>query len=206
MVPAKIISWIFHPLLLATYLFALFTLVLPAGLKPLPEDGHWKFIFLLFTVTCLLPALNIFLFKALGTISSVTLRNRRERIIPFLFVAALYLLITWLLYTRTRISLNDNLMKFLVMIDVLVVVAALITFFYKVSVHSMAVWAFIGILLLLNNTSEEGRLLAPIIVSILLAGVIMAARLQLNAHTPREVMVGAAAGLMISVGGMIVLF
>ena len=206
MVLARIVSWVFHPLLLATYLFTLFTWLLPAGMDPIREDGQQRFIFLIFCVTCALPALNIFLFKALGTISSVTLQSRRERIVPFSFVAVLYVLITWLLYSRTRIGMNDNLLKFLVLIDVLVVVATIVTFFYKISVHAMAAWAFIGILLPLNKISEEGKLFAPTIIAILLAGVIMSSRLQLNAHTPREVMVGAIAGLLISVGGMIALF
>jgi membrane-associated phospholipid phosphatase len=203
---ARIVSWVFHPLLLATYLFGLFTLLLPAGMDPIKEEGQLKFVLLIFCVTFALPALNIFLFKAMNFISSVTLQNRNERIIPFSFVALLYVLVTWLLYSRTRISLHDNLLKFLVIIDILVVVATVITFFYKVSVHSMAAWAFIGILLPLNKVSEEGRLFVPTIIAILLAGVIMAARLQLNAHTPREVMVGAIAGLLLSVGSMLLLF
>jgi membrane-associated phospholipid phosphatase len=203
---ARIVSWLFHPLLLATYLFGLFALLLPAGMDPIKEEGQFKFVLLIFCVTFALPALNIFLFKALNFISTITLENRTERIVPFSFVALLYILITWLLYSRTRISLSDNLLKFLVIIDILVVVATVITFFYKVSVHSMAVWAFIGILLPLNKVSEEGKLLIPTIIAILLAGVIMAARLQLNAHTSREVTVGAITGILLSVGSMLILF
>lgn len=206
MILARVVSWVFHPLLLATYLFSLFTLLLPAGMAPIKEDGQWRFVFLIFCITFALPALNIFLFKALGTISSVTLQSRRERIVPFSFVTVLYILTTWLLYSRTRIGITDNLLKFLILIDALVVLATLITFFYKVSVHSMAAWAFIGMLMPLNRISEEGKLFAPTVIAILLAGVIMAARLQLNAHTPREVMVGAIVGLLVSVGGMLVLF
>jgi membrane-associated phospholipid phosphatase len=206
MVLARVVSWVFHPLLLATYLFSLFTLLLPAGMAPIKEDGHWKFVFLIFCVTFALPALNIFLFKALGTISSVTLQSRRERIVPFSFVTVLYLVITWLLYSRTRIGLNDNVLKFLLLIDALVVVATVVTVFYKISVHSMAAWAFIGILLPLNKISEEGKLFGPTLIAILLAGVIMAARLQLNAHTPREVMLGGIFGLLLSAGGMLIFF
>lgn len=203
---ARIVSWVFHPLLLATYLFSLFTLFLPAGMHPIKEDGQWRFVFLIFCITCALPALNIFLFKALGTISSVVLQQRRERLVPFCFIAVLYILVTWLLYARTRIGPNDNLLKFLILIDVLVLTATIITFFYKVSVHSMAIWGFIGILLPLNKISEEGMLFAPTIIAILLAGVVMAARLQLNAHTPREVLAGAITGLLTTFGGMMLLF
>ena len=60
---AKVLSYIFHPLLLATYLFGLLTLTLPAGMDPLRAEGHWNFVFLIFCVTFLLPAFNILIFK-----------------------------------------------------------------------------------------------------------------------------------------------
>jgi membrane-associated phospholipid phosphatase len=41
---------------------------------------------------------------------------------------------------------------------------------------------------------------------VLLAGIIMSARLQLNVHTPREVMIGSVAGLATGIGGMFLLF
>jgi membrane-associated phospholipid phosphatase len=203
---AKVLSYIFHPLLLATYLFGLLTLTLPAGMDPLRAEGHWNFVFLIFCVTFLLPAFNILLFKFFGTIRSVTLEDRRERVVPFAFIAILYAAVTYLFYSRTRIGLSDNLLKFLIIIDVLVLLATIITVFYKISVHSMAIWAFIGILLPLNKVSEEGTLFYPTLASIVVAGLVMAARLQLHAHTPREVMIGAMTGLMASFVSMTILF
>jgi hypothetical protein len=203
---ARIVSVLFHPLLLATYLFGLFTLTLPAGLDPLKEDGHWNFVLLIFCVTFILPALNMMIFKSFGTIKSLALDQRRERIIPFSFIAILYTVVTYLFYARTRIGIHDNLLKFLIIIDLLVLIATIITFFYKVSVHSMAIWGLIGILVPLNKISEEGMLFYPTIAAIAIAGLIMTSRLQLNAHTPREVMVGAISGLMISSGSMLIMF
>lgn len=203
---ARIISILFHPLLLATYLFALFSLVLPAGLDPLKEDGHLNFIFLIFCVTFLLPALNIGIFKTFGSIKSIAMKERQERIIPFSFITILYGVVTYLFYSRTRVSLNDNLLKFLIIIDLLVLVATVVTIFYKVSVHSMAIWGLIGILLPLNKVSEDGALFYPTVLSIAVAGIVMTARLQLNAHTPREVMVGGLLGISISFAAMIIMF
>lgn len=205
-VVAKVLSYVFHPLLLATYLFGLLTLTLPAGMAPLRTEGHWNFVFLIFCVTFLLPGFNILIFKFFGTIKSVTLEDRRERVVPFAFIAILYAAVTYLFYSRTRIGLNDTLLKFLIIIDVLVLLATIITIFYKISIHSMAVWAFIGILLPLNKVSEEGTLLYPTLASIVIAGLVMASRLQLHAHTPREVMIGAMTGLMASFVSMTVLF
>jgi membrane-associated phospholipid phosphatase len=203
---AKIVSVLFHPLLLASYMFALFSLSFPSGLDPLKEDGYWNFVFLIFCVTFLLPALNIGIFKTFGSIKSLAMEDRGERIIPFSFIAILYGVLTYLFYSRTRIGLNDNLLKFLIIIDVLVIVAALVTVFYKVSVHSMAIWGLIGILLPLNKVSEDGALLFPTIISIVIAGIVMTSRLQLDAHTPREVMIGGMLGFGISFAAMITMF
>ena len=203
---ARIISFLFHPLLLATYMFGLFAFWLPAGLDPLKEDGHLNFVFLIFCVTFLLPALNIGIFKTFGSIKSLAMEERQERIIPFTFIAILYSAVTYLFYSRTRISFGDNLLKFLVIIDVLVIVATLITIFYKVSVHSMSIWGFIGIILPLNKVSEDGALFFPTLALIVIAGLVMTARLQLNAHTPREVMVGGMVGFATSFAAMVAFF
>jgi hypothetical protein len=203
---SRIVSFLFHPLLLATYMFALFAFSLPAGLDPLKEDGHLNFVFLIFCVTFVLPALNIGIFKTFGSIRSFAMEERQERIIPFSFITILYGVITYLFYSRTRVSLNDNLLKFLLIIDILVLVATIVTIFYKVSVHSMSIWGFIGIILPLNKVSEDGALFFPTIIAFAIAGLVMTARLQLNAHTPREVMVGGMLGFAISFTSMIVLF
>jgi hypothetical protein len=203
---ARIVSFLFHPLLLATYLFGLFALTLPQAFSPLKEDGHLKFVLLIFCVTFLLPALNIGLFKVFGAIKSYTMDDRRDRVIPFLFMAVLYCAITYLFYTRTRIGIHDNLLKFLLIIDALVVVATVVTMFYKVSVHAIGAWGIVGILLPLNKVVEDGALFYPMLASIVVAGVVMASRLQLNAHTPREVMIGSILGLATSFGCIVFLF
>jgi membrane-associated phospholipid phosphatase len=206
MLLARIISIIFHPLLLATYLFGLLMFVFPVALDPLKEDGHLNFIFLIFCVTFLFPALNVGIFKTFGSIRTLAMRDRQERIVPFSFIAILYIVITYLFYTRTRIGVQDNLLKFLVVIDALVLAGTVATYFYKVSMHSVGMCGLIGILLPLNKISEEGALFYPTVVTIVLAGIVMSARLQLNVHTPREVMVGGILGFTTSFLLMFFLF
>ncbi len=187
-------------------MFALFSLVLPAGLDPLKDDGHWNFVFLIFCVTFLLPALNIGIFRTFGSIKSLAMEERQERIIPFSFITILYGVVTYLFYSRTRVSIDDNLLKFLIIIDILILIATIVTIFYKVSVHSMAIWGLIGILLPLNKTSEDGALFLPTILAFVVAGAVMTARLQLNAHTPREVMIGGMLGFGVSFAAMVIMF
>jgi membrane-associated phospholipid phosphatase len=195
---ARIFSIVFHPLLLATYLFALLAFSLPLALDPLKEEGYLNFIFLIFCVTFLFPALNVGIFKTFGSIKSLTMRERHERVLPFFFIAILYIVVTYMFYSRTRIDMQDNLLKILIIIDSLVLLSAIATLFLKVSVHSLGMCGMIGILLPLNKISEDGALFYPTIATVVLTGVVMSSRLQLNVHTPKEVTVGAVLGFSTS--------
>lgn len=195
---SRIISFIFHPLLMATYLFTLLLFTVPFALDPIKEERAGSFIFLIFCVTFVLPALNIGLFRLFGTVKSFSMPNRSERVFPFIFISVLYCVITYLFYSRARMSLHDNMFRFLLIIDLLVVAATLITFFYKISVHSLAMGGLIGILLPLNQAADSGVLFFPLLAVIVLTGIVMTARLQLNAHSLREVLSGALVGFAVS--------
>jgi len=183
---------------MATYLFTLLLFTVPFALDPIKEDRAPSFIFIIFCVTFVLPVLNIGLFRLLGTVKNFSMPTRGERVFPFIFISVLYCVVTYLFYSRLRISPNDNMFRFLLIVDLLVVVATLITFFYKISVHSLAMGGLIGILLPLNKAADSGVLFYPLLGVILLTGVVMAARLRLNAHTLREVLSGALVGFAVS--------
>lgn len=203
---ARAISFVFHPLLMATYFFAVMAWVFPSALAPINVEGHRTFIIIIFIVTFLLPAVNIGIFKALGTIQSLAMVDRRERIIPFLFITVIYCVITYVFYSRTRMDLNDNFLRLMVVIDLLVIASTLITFFFKISVHSIGIWGLVGMLVLLTKMTALNSLLYISLGLIVLAGIIMAARLQLGVHSSREVMWGSIVGLVTGVTGMLFLF
>lgn len=206
MVLARLASYIFHPLLMPTYLFLLLSQVFPAALEPIQSSSHLLFILLIFIVTFLLPVLNLGIMKALGSIRSFQMETREERILPFTAVSLVYIAITVIFYFKTRISLGDNFLKLMVVIDLLAVMATIITFFFKVSVHSLTAWGIIAILIILNKLSEEGSLFYPALISILLTGFIMSARIYLQAHSLKEVMWGGIAGLATAIAGMTIMF
>lgn len=203
---ARIISFVFQPLLMATYLFGLLSFTVPATLSPMREDMRWSMIGLIFVMTFVLPALNVFFFKMFGNISTIMMINRKERVMPFMFICILYCVLTYLFYTKTRLSFDDNLFKVLLIINALVIVSTLITFFYKASIHALSMTGMLGVLFPLNKVVEQEILLIPTLIIIVLTGVVMSARLQLNAHTPREIFVGAVIGFLTSFFGMLLLF
>lgn len=203
---ARIISILFHPLLMATYLCGILMTLLPSALDPIRREVFSGLLILIFLVTFVLPALNILIFKVFGSISSLSMEDRQDRILPFVFISLLYLLMTFLFYNNFKIDFSQNILKFLIIMDLLVIGATVITFFYKVSIHSIGICGLLGILVPLNKVSEGGSLLYITVAAIVVAGLVMSSRLQLNAHTPREVMTGGVMGFTISFLSMIVMF
>jgi membrane-associated phospholipid phosphatase len=197
---ARIISVLVHPLLMGTYLCALLMLIFPAALEPVRPENYPGFLMLIFLVTFLLPAINLFIFKLFGSIPSLSMPERRDRYVPFVFISL------YLFYWKFGIDYNDNIFRFLLIMDFLVVGATLLTFFYRVSVHSLAVCGLLGIFVPLNKASEGSALLYATSACLLVAGAVMSARLQLNAHTPREILVGGVSGFIIGFVSMIVMF
>jgi membrane-associated phospholipid phosphatase len=200
---ANLVSIIFHPLLLTTYLVLLLGTFFPALLMIAPQNLRVMTAFI-FCFTFLLPIVNLIMFRMFGTISSYTLENRSERVIPFIAIALIYLVTAFLFFYKLRFSDNFNFL--LVIVAMLVVAAVVLNFFLKVSVHALAAWGGIGILLPLNKAVEQPDLLWPSAGAIVVAGFIMAARLYLNAHTPREILVGSVAGFTIGFFGVLFFF
>lgn len=199
---AKIVSVVFHPLLMTTYLVLLLGIFFPQMLL-IKASALRLFALLVFFVTFVLPALNIVMFKVNGVISSFTLASRAERIIPFIFISIIYVLVTALFFYKGSFGSNFN--RLMLIVSLMVVISTVITFFYKVSIHSISIWGAVGIVLPLNKI-VDGSLLLPTAATIAIAGFVMSSRLLLNAHTPREILFGAMIGFSIGFGGLVILF
>jgi membrane-associated phospholipid phosphatase len=201
---SRIVSYVFHPMLMGTYLFALMIFILPAALYPINTKSQLVFLVLVFVITFVLPVFMLSILKTFGSIRSFALETRQERVFPFVMVLVLYSSFTYML--TYRISIYDNVFKFLLIIDCLVLLGTVLTLFYKVSIHAIGMMGLAGILIPLNKESDNTLLFLVTISVVVLAGIVMSARLQLNAHTPRQVLVGAVAGFLIGFFGIIVLF
>jgi hypothetical protein len=132
--------------------------------------------------------------------------DRKERLMPFVFISLIYVAVTYMFHLYARMNFNDNFLKFMVIIDMLVLVATVTTFFFKVSVHALTIWGLIGILVPLMKITEVNTFFYPTVGVMLLAGFIMAARLKVGSHNPREVMWGAVLGLATGLAGMLIMF
>ena len=89
---ANLVSIVFHPLLLATYLFMAFVLVDPMVILPPGYNklAQWLVVLVVCLTTFVIPALSIVMLKFTGNIRSLHLKNRKERLVPFFYITLFY--------------------------------------------------------------------------------------------------------------------
>lgn len=198
---ANIISYLFHPLLMPTYLFGIIGYYTPAVFQS--NQLILFFVGSIFIITAVLPTLNLVFFKVSGTIKSLHMTTRRERIVPFVFISIVYILVTVLVYIKIPVPI---VAKFLMISSALVVALAIATFFMKISAHAIGVAGLTGILLALAAYSSATALMVPALACMALSGVVMSSRLSLDAHTLNEVAWGGVLGFAVGFAGVLILF
>ncbi len=199
---ARIVSYLFHPLLFPTYLVLVLGFLMP-GFLLIPTNAIWRFAGFVAVITFIFPAANLLMLKAFGSISSLEMRERRDRYLPFVMITIFYAVVCGMFFYK--VSLNVNFNKVMLIVTVLTAVATIATFFFKVSVHSLAIGGALGIVMPLNKAAD-GTLLFLVVAMIVIAGTVMSARLYLQVHGMREVGYGAAIGFAVGFLGMNLLF
>jgi hypothetical protein len=200
---ANIITYVFHPLLLATYLVLLLGLFIPRFLL-IPPGAVVTFAGFVFVMTFVLPVANLIMLKAFGSLSSLRMPTREERLVPFTLITIIYAIVTVMFFYKVSVNVNFN--KVMLIVAAMVLLATVGTLFEKISVHSLGICGVLGIMLPLNKSVENGTMLLPTVIVIVIAGMVMSSRLYLNEHTPRQVMAGALMGFASGFFGMLALF
>lgn len=191
----KIVSVLFHPLLIATHLSMIILFVAPELLPTIQPPAYRHFIFLVFIITALMPALSIFLLKTFKYISDLELVNRKERAVPFTFILFYYGLACYLFMEKLEMGFLFNLVMFSV--TLLILILLLISFRFKISIHSAASWAAVGYFTAILIT--QGIVLNWVYyLLVCLAGLTTTSRLYLGYHTSKEAWTGAIVGFAYS--------
>jgi hypothetical protein len=205
---ASLISLVFHPLLILTYMLVLMLVVNPYvfGYNRI-SDAHTLILMVALT-SALIPVIAILVMKGIGWVRTLEMSDRHERIGPYLVTAVLYL------------SLYLHLVKAKsfpapLLIATLGAVLALFAGFFlnnfrKISMHAIGVGGFLTltVILYVSFTTDQFVLPVPFLldiltptivivyVAILVAGLVCSARLISGTHTPAEVYVGFFTGVL----------
>lgn len=190
---ARIISIVFHPMLLTTYAFAILFNFRAYFSLGIPSTAKWMIGIFVLVITALLPLMLMLIMSRLGIIRNLMLQEREERLWPFAIAAIFYYLTYYLI---GRLELSQVYQIFVLGAFLLVVAGLVISFFWKISIHMIGagglVGAFIGLSL---NLMVE--MLFLIVFLVFISGLVGFARLKLSAHSPAQIFAGFLTGFVI---------
>ncbi len=190
---AKIISYVFHPLLAPTYVMIILFNIDIYYSYVIPEYSKMRILGLVFITTFLFPLLINLFFVKRGVIASLHLKSRESRMLPFI-VTGVFFYMTYQLIKQ--LYLPDFYSLYLLGATITVLIALLINFFSKISLHMLSIGGITGIFL---GLSIKQMISIPylIISLIFVSGLIGFARLKLNQHNAFEVYSGYIIGCTI---------
>lgn len=158
-----------------------------------------KLLWMIFIVTFVFPFIStIVLFYVIHrsvSVGNMFMEDRKERFYPFLFTGFFYAAIA---YMFLQSGLHANVVVIMGGIALSVILVAIITHFWKISAHAVGICGVLGYVLIIAVYYPYELMLYPIIGVAFLAGLLLSARLNLNAHTPAQVFAGALLGLVTS--------
>lgn len=188
---AKIFSYLFHPLFIATYITALLLWLEPVNKLLISNSDKPRMLAMVILYTIVFPAFSVFLLWRLQFIKSIYLDTQKERIIPL--VTSMFFFF-WIYYVSRNLEYFPLSLKNLFLgIFLSSAATLLINAFNKVSMHGIAMGGLVSFCLIQQFTDIYWNPYWSIIAFIT-AGIVCTSRLILRAHKSAEVYIGVFTG------------
>jgi hypothetical protein len=188
---AKIISYLFHPLLMLLFgLIILFNLNSYISLM-LSLQGKLYILAIAFISGVIFPLSFMFFLLKTKVIKSFALETKEERTIPYLMTGIFYYFI---FYLFKEINLPPLFYVFVLNSTLVILITLLINFWWKISAHMIAIGSLIGALLGISFKFDI-NLIFIIALLLFISGLIGFSRLKLNAHNNAQIYCGFFLGL-----------
>ena len=192
---ANLISYLFHPLLMATYGCIIVFFGLSNSIYFIFTPLRVKLVVTLTVLafTFLLPVLNLLILYKMNYISSLKIDNNKERTFPLLITAFCYFGLFYLIYD---FNIWPAIKLFVLGGGVSILLTTVINIWWKISAHMIGIGGMLGTLLALSIFLQM-PIFITISFCILIAGLIGFARLYLQAHSPAQLYAGFSLGCLI---------
>jgi len=203
---AHLFSIVFHPLMMLTYMLVLLLLVNPYlfGVNNV-LDGHFL-ILLIFLSTFFIPMVAILMMRFLGLIQSFQMRDKKERIGPYISTGIFYLWMFRNLLDNPDIPLAYKV--FVLGATIALFTAFVINLVSKISMHAVGMGGLIGMTVItmllfsydyftISSTflgTIQVSMTALLMLVLLLSGIVCTSRLLLNAHDLQDIYGGIIVG------------
>jgi len=202
---SRIISWLFLPLFMPIYAL-LATMYIPSqqygffqrdNLFAMPAE-YKQFVLLWFVFFAVLaPGFSLLLLKRGQQISNIEIDKREERLIPILITAVFCLLLGITLMYKAP---NGVLARAIYALPwggfFAVLLAGLATRYEKISLHALGAGMLFGFLVAYFRT-QSAFVFPVLLLSALIGGLVLAARMYLGKHDLRQSLSGYVLGAIV---------
>ncbi len=192
---SQILSVIFFPGFLPVYgLLIIFNAPTLFAYELAVRYGSLKGVILLlaFVNMTVVPVALMPLLKYRNIISSYSMNTRSDRIVPMAIGSLMYLVTTVIFYS---FQVPGIIKSFILATAILSVLILVITFRWKISIHSAGLGSLLATVMALS-VRMYANLAAIWIPLILISGLVMASRLYLNSHNQSQIYAGFALGFL----------
>lgn len=192
---ANLISYLFHPLLMATYGCLLIFFGLTNSIYFIFTPFRIKLVVTLtvFAFTFLLPVLNLLILYKMNYISSLKIENGKERTFPLLITAFCYFGLFYLVYD---FNIWPAIKLFVLGGGICIFLVTIINLWWQISAHMTGIGGMFGALLALSIFLQM-PIFITISLCLLIAGLVGFARLYLKAHNQAQIYAGFSLGCVI---------
>ncbi len=195
-IAARVISVLFHPLLMPTYA-SLLLFSIPTHFNfSLPVSYNYIVPAFVFVTTFVFPGMLMLIYLKLGFVQSLQMQGRRERVLPLFSMAIVYYL-TYYLLKQGPVPTLFNF--FMLGATMLVLLSLLLNYLGKISIHMVAMGGLLGTFTGLALAFHfDLRIIIYLLA--LAAGLTGFARLKLGAHSEAQVYSGFGLGVLVMLG------
>ena len=197
---SKVISIILHPIFMPLLAFYL-------SIKLIPSIGfaitnYLNYIYgVLVISSIILPLISLFILIKSGRVESIEMTNHYERSTPlfrtaFLIGLGYYLIENILIFSPI---LKSELLGAII----IMIVAALISKYWKISLHMLGIGGLFGILISLNILF--GGMQQIMVLTLLLAGLLGISRINEKAHSYKQIYTGFLVGSSVEITAILLI-
>lgn len=188
---ANVLSVIFHPIVIPLY--SVFIIFHSGTLFSFVPDTVKNFTYIIITIsTFLLPLSILPLLKFQKLITSYSLVDRRERIIPIILSIIFYFMGY---YLTSKLPMSNMILALYRALMLAIMGVALISLYWKISIHMTSMGGICALVFFINYYYQASSFLW-VVAAILVAGAMASSRLLLGRHTPSQVYLGFLWGLL----------
>jgi len=186
----KLISAILHPVVMPTIGILLYLIFSDFRFS---KPQKLTLLAIIFIATYAIPIILLIILKALGAIKDYKLLTIEERKIPIIFMIVLFFFIGKSL-NQTHVTREISFLFYGTSLGLSLVYLLFLTK-TKTSLHLLSMGSAVGFFLLFQQM-HSSNILPLIIILIVLSGVLASSRLNLRAHSPKEVYLGFLVGVL----------